>query len=51
MAAERSSSMLLVAIAGLILFLILATLWWFHRIDASPKAPLHSAISPPARRT
>jgi hypothetical protein len=51
MVGERSSTILLLAIAGLILFLVLATLWWFHRVDATPKAPLHSAVLRPSWRT
>jgi hypothetical protein len=43
---ERSSSILLLGIAILILSFVLGALWWFHRTDEAPKPPLHSALRP-----
>ncbi len=36
---------MLIAIAGVILFLILASFFWVHRTDPTPKPPLHSSIA------
>jgi hypothetical protein len=44
MAAERSSMILLIAIAGLIALMILGSIWWVHSTDTNPKAPMHSAM-------
>jgi hypothetical protein len=41
MPAERSSMILLMAIAGLILLLLLGCFFWIRRTDTAPKAPLH----------
>ena len=47
MPAERSSLILLLAISGVVLLLVLGSVWWFHRTDSRPKAPMHSAVSRP----
>ena len=44
MGAERSSRIMLLAMVGIILLILLGSFWLFHRIDATPKAPLHSAV-------
>ncbi len=48
MSAERVSVFMLVVMTGIIVLLILGSLWWVHRIDSSPKPPLHSRIKPGA---
>ncbi len=45
MPAERISTLMLIAIAGVILFLVLASVFWVHRTDTHPKAPMHSKIT------
>ncbi len=40
--AEQSSSVLLIAIAVLIVLMLVAVVHWVHRTDATPKPPLHS---------
>lgn len=44
MPAERSSLILLIAITGVMLVLVLGSVWWFHRTDSQPKAPMHSEV-------
>lgn len=51
MPAERSSLILLIAIAGVMLLLVLGSVWWFHRTDPQPKAPMHSGIKKPLHAT
>ncbi len=46
MPAERSSTIIILAIAGVILFLILGSIFWVHRVDTAPKVPLHSVNRP-----
>ncbi len=50
MAAERSSTLLLIAIASLILLLLVSGIWWIHRVDTSPKPPMHSRTLSPTQR-
>ncbi len=51
MAAERSSTILLLAIAGLILLMLLSGFWWVHRVDTAPKPPMHSGLTLPSELT
>ena len=44
MTSEGSSKVLLLAITGIIVFLLLGSFLWFHRTDTAPKAPMHSAM-------
>jgi hypothetical protein len=48
---ERSSSILLLVMVGLILLILIAGYWWIHSTDTTPKAPLHSSyhLRPKAR--